>query len=1167
MKDSLEYFQSVLGKISKRHTNSEISALVGAGFSKNVDEKFPLWKELLTDMVEELYENEITIGFKNEIHQNKKKKHCYEEFKKNKVKTILYRDGYLNIVSKYIENKGFREAVENYIEERIPNFNQGKWELVYRKPLSISDVKEADFGLHKRLLEGGWENVYTTNYDTLLEDAASISGKQWNTIKCSQDLSFSKQKKSIIKIHGDLVNSEEKNDLFQFDNDYSIRYIISKEDYINYPKNHEAFTQLMRISLLQGTFCLFGFSGDDPNFISWIKWVRDILVRDNATNINDIGQDNVKDKELDSMKIFLITVDDNMPSPEKQQFYRNHNICVVPLKHPNVKTALNLPNEDDIKKLYDSFFNYIYEKKQPEGCEVSQKRIYQQLWNKVFAINYKSNPNGTILGSKIVVNISGSILSELYRLKWKNRFVKYAFSQERILSEIAGININEELAIKIILLAFQDTYFLPQYYPEIEAKIDSFLKTEDQEELYKRLKLRNNTLRLLPMPNNVPNNDACIYEKLLQLAFSLQFASLHKEINAWNPESKSHWVQKKASMLSLFDNESAKSLLLDYIDSVPQINEKYYATQLLNLIEGIWGNYTIPVYENQNIEGLFELKDVFIEEAIKKKDIIRPYDHSNSVNISNNTKDRNKKSFRVLQFLIESGTRISFGKLTFIDYKDWYKLFKELFEIYPYPILYYSIQCNDIDVLKRMGQDYAYSDALSENVLPGILDKLLSCLNTEDTPVVLRPNILILTSELFVSVKPELWESNFMSYWNKHIVPNYANIKHYHNEYSFACRGIQYINKEEFIRRIIIDCLANSKSNIEATIDFLSYTTNHINNSETNNELKVAIDNFINQIDSPDELNIAGNIYSLLNPGNKKILESLIKDFLNKDNITERVIELSAYFAKKENPDICEAVKKAIVNYPLWDTGIESGEFNERLRLTGNEVLRLSRYYNKIRFSDNEIQDIYSRLQNKYIELVSSHIYKGNIFKFNVLLSEMHSFLVKFQSVFHNQSGYLELKKEVYSELIKQRKYENIDEAILSDTYDAVKNALDQLYYEIIDSEVVPKIDDIYLIIDRILFKKEVALINCLDFIYLYLKKYYKINDVPLQMKNKFQKILKMYRMEELMRLELEIPRAVKYLIYISDILNNWNVNSEDILYWQNLKKQKRFNLENSIED
>lgn len=44
------------------------------------------------------------------------------------------------------------------------------------------------------------------------------------------------------------------------------------------------------------------------------------------------------------MKIFLITVDAIIPSREKLQFYLNHKICVVPLKHPSVKAALGLPN-------------------------------------------------------------------------------------------------------------------------------------------------------------------------------------------------------------------------------------------------------------------------------------------------------------------------------------------------------------------------------------------------------------------------------------------------------------------------------------------------------------------------------------------------------------------------------------------------------------------------------------------------------------------------------------------------------------------------------------------------------------------------------------------------------------------------------------------------------
>lgn len=38
----------------------------------------------------------------------------------------------------------------------------------------------------------------------------------------------------------------------------------------------------MRTSLLTGVFCLVGFSGDDPNFLGWLEWMKDVLDRDYA---------------------------------------------------------------------------------------------------------------------------------------------------------------------------------------------------------------------------------------------------------------------------------------------------------------------------------------------------------------------------------------------------------------------------------------------------------------------------------------------------------------------------------------------------------------------------------------------------------------------------------------------------------------------------------------------------------------------------------------------------------------------------------------------------------------------------------------------------------------------------------------------------------------------
>lgn len=43
----------------------------------------------------------------------------------------------------------------------------------------------------------------------------------------------------------------------------------------------------MRIAMLQGVFCLVGFSGTDPNYLAWVRWMSDILdVEDDDKNLS-----------------------------------------------------------------------------------------------------------------------------------------------------------------------------------------------------------------------------------------------------------------------------------------------------------------------------------------------------------------------------------------------------------------------------------------------------------------------------------------------------------------------------------------------------------------------------------------------------------------------------------------------------------------------------------------------------------------------------------------------------------------------------------------------------------------------------------------------------------------------------------------------------------------
>ena len=115
--------KSILEELKGDYDNRLVSALVGAGFSKNVSDSFLGWGELLHDMVEELYAVEIRKGYDNYLHLNK----CASEellsekgFCKVYIKNVLDNENCLEIVSNYVKHKGYREAVEVYIEDRIP---------------------------------------------------------------------------------------------------------------------------------------------------------------------------------------------------------------------------------------------------------------------------------------------------------------------------------------------------------------------------------------------------------------------------------------------------------------------------------------------------------------------------------------------------------------------------------------------------------------------------------------------------------------------------------------------------------------------------------------------------------------------------------------------------------------------------------------------------------------------------------------------------------------------------------------------------------------------------------------------------------------------------------------------------------------------------------------
>ncbi|WP_217539484.1 SIR2 family protein, partial [Stenotrophomonas sp. GbtcB23] len=120
--------------------------------------------------------------------------------------------------------------------------------------------------LHTQLLELPWSVIFTTNYDTLLgRTAERMFEVGYFTVCAREDIPQSKVlgRRRIVKLHGSFPSHRP--------------FILTEEEYRTYPERFAPFVNMVRQSLLENVFCLIGFSGDDPNFLHWLGWVRDML--------------------------------------------------------------------------------------------------------------------------------------------------------------------------------------------------------------------------------------------------------------------------------------------------------------------------------------------------------------------------------------------------------------------------------------------------------------------------------------------------------------------------------------------------------------------------------------------------------------------------------------------------------------------------------------------------------------------------------------------------------------------------------------------------------------------------------------------------------------------------------------------------------------------------
>ena len=129
----------------------------------------------------------------------------------------------------------------------------------------IESVRDEDFSpgeLHRRLLRLPWRDVFTTNWDTLLERCLPVPERAYSLVTSSNHLPVCAPPR-IVKLHGSLPGT--------------FPLIVTRDDYETYPKVFAPLVNTVQQAMMETVVLLLGFSSEDPNFRSWVGWVRENL--------------------------------------------------------------------------------------------------------------------------------------------------------------------------------------------------------------------------------------------------------------------------------------------------------------------------------------------------------------------------------------------------------------------------------------------------------------------------------------------------------------------------------------------------------------------------------------------------------------------------------------------------------------------------------------------------------------------------------------------------------------------------------------------------------------------------------------------------------------------------------------------------------------------------
>ncbi len=583
-----------LDEIAKRLWSGRAAVMIGAGFSKNADDRFPDWNQLGALFYEKIH------GVKPDGTELKN----------------------LNVprIAEEVKTTIGRHFLEDLVKSNIPG----------------GDIEPSVF--HVKLLELPWVDVFTTNYDTLLESAsAKVVTRQYESVIKKEDLPNA-IKPRIVKLHGS--------------SPYGETFIITEEDYQSYPRDNALFVNTIQQALLENIFCLIGFSGNDQNFFKWRSWIHDNLGRDKMQKIYLIG---LFDLSSDYLQLLaeqgIIVVDFSCcKGLEKCEYKKalNYFFDYMSLKKPdsldwpfNSNFLYPMGKKDRIQKFLEITEEWRRKRQDYPGWLILPHDNREDLWLSTEGwIDYLPD---------MEVIPSGLDIQYVFELIWRVERCLIPISDniaaccEKLLEKywpfhIKTISENYQLSFEKDELQYFSWNYLQQSWLAISL---SMLRYYREKNFLKKWEETEKLLKILIEHLSEEQKEFLNYEGVLFSLFVLDISKAKERLDNWHPnESQPYWLAKRAGILAElgFYKEAEDQIQLSLVkarknikkgNSIPDyssISSEAYGMVLLSYVQQYSRQFekreTTPEEDEQ-------VRDIFIKERKEKNNQHRTYSSCN----------------------------------------------------------------------------------------------------------------------------------------------------------------------------------------------------------------------------------------------------------------------------------------------------------------------------------------------------------------------------------------------------------------------------------------------------------------------------------------------------------------------------------------------------------